>query len=127
VLEDEQAHGYRGQDVHDRVHLARRPTRQYRPTWEMKPHRIPWVIEKVRGMSTMVRNAGRPSSSRAKSMAADALEHGGPDQDQHRRRRVGRHHPASGATKKQGRKHSAVTTDVNPVRPPALMPAALSI
>jgi hypothetical protein len=35
--------------------------------------------------------------------------------------------PAKGARKKQGRKQSAVKTEVKPVRPPALIPATLSI
>ncbi len=35
--------------------------------------------------------------------------------------------PASGAKKKQGRKQSAVKTEVSPVRPPILMPAMLSM
>ena len=28
----------------------------------MKPQRMPWVIEKVRGMRIIVKNAGNPSS-----------------------------------------------------------------
>ena len=35
--------------------------------------------------------------------------------------------PASGARKKHGRKHNAVKTDVQPVRPPLLIPAILSM
>ena len=44
----------------------------------MKPHRMPCVIEKVSGIRTMVRNAGRASSSRARSMAATLLNMAAP-------------------------------------------------
>ncbi len=34
----------------------------------MKPQSIPWVIEKVRGMRIIVKNAGKPSSIFLKSI-----------------------------------------------------------
>lgn len=39
----------------------------------MNPHKIPCVIEKVKGMSMIVRNAGSESSIRLKEMAATLL------------------------------------------------------
>ena len=58
----------------------------------MNPQSIPWVIEKVRGMRIIVKNAGRPSSIFLKSISTHALEHRRADQHQHRRRRVRRNH-----------------------------------
>ena len=39
----------------------------------MKPQSIPWVMEKVRGMRIIVKNAGKPSSIREKLISPTLL------------------------------------------------------
>jgi hypothetical protein len=53
---------------HHRMNLFATANNQIKPTCEMKPQRIPWVIEKVRGMRIIVKNAGSPSSIFPKSI-----------------------------------------------------------
>src|SRR6185503_10235146 len=93
----------------------------------MKPQSIPWVIEKVRGIRIIVKNAGNPSSIRAKFIEPTLLNIAAPTKTKTGVVAKGGTMPASGARKKHGRKQSAVNTEVKPVRPPLLMPAMLSM
>src|SRR5439155_7587921 len=93
----------------------------------MKPQRMPCVIEKVRGMRTIVRNAGSASSIRESSRCATLLNMSAPTTMRTGAVANAGTISAAGAMKKHGRKHSAVKTDVSPVRPPISMPAALSM
>src|SRR5215510_886557 len=93
----------------------------------MKPQRIPWVIEKVRGIRMTVRNAGTPSSIFEKFTSLTLLNIDAPTRISTGAVAYEGTMPASGARKKQGRKQSAVKSEVRPVRPPMLMPAMLSI
>src|ERR1043165_3855905 len=93
----------------------------------MNPQRIPWVIEKVRGIRIIVKNGGSPSSIFAKSIWLTLRNIDAPTRSSTGEVAYSGTMPASGARKKHGRKQSAVNTDVQPVRPPLWMPAILSI
>src|SRR5688572_7594555 len=93
----------------------------------MKPQSIPWVMEKVRGMRIIVKNAGMPSSIREKLIELTLLNIAAPTKIITGAVAKGGTIAASGARKKHGKKQSAVNTEVNPVRPPLFMPAILSM
>src|SRR5213079_3411800 len=93
----------------------------------MKPQRMPWVIENVRGIRMIVRKAGSPSSIFENPISATLLNIDAPTRIRTGAVAYAGTMPASGARKKQGRKQSAVKTEVKPVRPPMLMPAMLSM
>src|SRR5258707_9074040 len=93
----------------------------------MKPHRIPWVIEKVSGIRIKVRNAGTPSSSFEKLILPMLVNMAAPTRIKTAAVAKGGTMPASRAIKKHGTKQTAVETEVNPFRPPILKPATLSI
>ena len=86
----------------------------------MKPQSIPWVIEKVRGMRIIVKNAGKTLFNFPEIYLRNAFKHRRADQHQDRRGCVAGTMPASGARNKHGRKQSAVKTDVKPGAPAAV-------
>jgi hypothetical protein len=93
----------------------------------MKPQRMPWVIETVRGIRIIVKNAGRLSSIRSNLICPTLLNIDAPTRIKTGAVAYGGTMPASGARKRQGKKQSAVKTDVIPVRPPTFIPAILSM
>src|SRR5688500_16130268 len=93
----------------------------------MKPQRMPWVMEKVNGIRMIVKNAGRPSSILEKEIWPTLRNMDAPTRIKTDAVANAGTMPANGARKKHGRKHTAVKTEVKPVRPPMLMPAMLSI
>src|SRR5262249_13219250 len=103
-----------------------RPTHAYKSVCRMKPHRIPSVIENVSGMRTSVTNAGTESSTVVKSICETIWNIAAPTSTSTGAVAYAGTAAASGATKKHGRKQSAVTTDARPVRPPIRIPAMLS-
>ena len=94
---------------------------------ETKPQRMPWVIENVSGMRMIVRNAGSRSSSRSRVSRATLRNMKQPTMISTGAVAQAGTTSASGATKRQGRKQSAVKTEVSPVRPPISIPAELSM
>src|SRR5438552_3864618 len=100
---------------------------KYKPTCEMKPQRTPCVIENVSGIKIKVKNAGTPSSIFEKLILATLVNMAAPTRIKTAAVAKGGTVPASGAMKRQGKKQSAVKTEVSPVRPPILMPATLSM
>src|SRR4029078_10511452 len=93
----------------------------------MKPQRIPWVIDTVRGMRIIVKNAERLSSIRSNRIWPTLLNIEAPTSIKTGAVAYEGTIPAKGARKRQGKKHNAVNTEVSPVRPPTLIPAILSI
>jgi len=85
------------------------------------------VIENVSGIKISVRNAGRASSIFEKLIWLTLWNIAAPTRISTAAVAKGGTIPASGAINKHGRKQSAVTTEVLPVRPPMLIPAMLSI
>src|SRR3954454_11261025 len=87
---------------------------------------MPCVIDNVSGINTTVTNAGRASSRDATSIVAIDWNIDTPT----RTRTAPVAYPgmaaASGPRKKHGTKHSAVTTEARPDRPPIRIPAMLS-
>src|ERR1051326_523492 len=88
----------------------------------MNPQSIPWVIEKVRGIRIIVKNAGKSSSIRPKLSWPTLRNIVTPTRIKTGAVAYGGTIPANGARKKHGRKQSAVKTLVRPVRPPLLIP-----
>ncbi len=84
-------------------------------------------MENVSGMRMMVKNAGRPSSIFENMICPTLLNIEAPTRIRTEAVAYGGTMPASGARKKQGKKHNAVKTEVRPLRPPMLMPAMLSM
>ncbi len=87
---------------------------------------MPCVIENVSGIRTSVTNAGSASSTCAKSIWDTIWNIATPTSTSTGAVAYVGTAEASGATKRQGRKQRAVTTDAAPVRPPIRMPAMLS-
>jgi hypothetical protein len=93
----------------------------------MNPQRIPWVIENVRGMRIIVKKTGRPSSILEKTIWPTLLNIDAPTRINTGAVTYNGTIPAIGARKKQGKKQSAVNTEVRTVSTPTFIPAILSI
>ena len=89
---------------------------------------MPTVMLNVSGMRISAEQRRQALLDVAEVDVLDQADHQEADEDQHRRRRHERHEDvrAASARSRQQEQH-AVTTDVNPVRPPSATPAALSM
>ena len=110
-----------------RLASRKRPQRIFIAAYAMKPNPMPVEIEKVSGMPSAVTTAGAASVMSFQSTSAMLC-----DMTQATNKMAGAVAkvgtlPANGAKNSASRKSPATTVAVNPVRPPALMPARLSM